>query len=457
MRSHDGAEKVQQGLTKCHAQPKSWDLMHEHSSHSAPGALRGGHRCTDATRSTRSTPALRRGRHIDASMAPQVHASPGSSPSSTPMGKRLSDSVARGAAGAAARGHREREHRDSAPIGSHKFVLQKALSRTIDDTRSLQDKYEDVLRKAPASRTLEELQLLVGWARQIEFKDEEVKKAVKFELLCRAMRLQVTELDELVCKQGDEVRGCHTLVAWHLARVSTLVALLATSRHTPLRPLTYTPLRPLASPVQGDAFYVVFSGAVSIYVEYEMAERGAEGGTHARLLLLRQRERATAMLQSTDKETNRGAPAPSEALEAPRRGSRPREVAAAESISAVGGAAEPTREDAQPTKATHPPSRSGGHQPTGAARRRSSTAGAAQRRSSAAVQAEAGVSGTVGRAEARRASSGVHRGGAGGTEVRSMEEEEEQARSFETIQQPATLCSRGCNPMDSRLQPYASR
>tara|TARA_B100000768_G_C11095179_1_gene296657 strand:+ start:189 stop:416 length:228 start_codon:yes stop_codon:yes gene_type:complete len=75
-----------------------------------------------------------------------------------------------------------------------------------------------MLRKAPASRTLEELQLLVGWAKQIEFKDEEVKKAVKLEQLCRAMRLQDTELDELVCKQGDEVRDA-ILPPSHLARV----------------------------------------------------------------------------------------------------------------------------------------------------------------------------------------------------------------------------------------------
>ena len=165
-----------------------------HSRPSAPGALRGGHRCTNAIRSTRSTPAL------------------------------LSDSVARGAA---ARGRREREHRDSAPI-AHKIALRKVLSRTIDDTRSLQDKYEAMLRKAPASRTLEELQLLVGWAKQIEFKDEEVKKAVKLEQLCRAMRLQDTELDELVCKQGDEVRDA-ILPPSHLARVRPLVALLVSS------------------------------------------------------------------------------------------------------------------------------------------------------------------------------------------------------------------------------------
>ena len=170
-----------------------------HSRLSAPGALQGvGHRNTNAIRSTRSTPAL------------------------------LSDSVARGAA---ARGRREREHRDSAPI-AHKIALREVLSRTIDDTRSLQDKYEAVLRKAPASRTLEELQLLVGWAKQIEFKDEEVKKAVKLEQLCRAMRLQGTELDELVCKQGDEVRDA-ILPPSHLARVRPLVALLVSSRHTP--------------------------------------------------------------------------------------------------------------------------------------------------------------------------------------------------------------------------------
>ena len=154
------------------------------------GGLRGGHRNTNATRSTRSTPAL------------------------------LSDSVARGAA---ARGHP-----DSAPIG--KIAQREVLSRTIDvdDTRSLQDTYEAVLRKAPASRTLEELQLLVGWAKQIEFKDEEVKKAVKLEQLCQAMRLQDTELDELVCKQGDEVRDA-ILPPSHLARVRPLVALLVSS------------------------------------------------------------------------------------------------------------------------------------------------------------------------------------------------------------------------------------
>ena len=119
---------------------------------------------------------------------------------------------------------------------------------------------------------------------------------------------------------------------------------------------------------------MVFSGAVSIYVEYEIAERGAEGA-HARLLLLRERERAAAMSQSTAKETN---------------------------------------------------------------------GGAAQRRSSSANLAEAGVGygvgAAVGRAEARRASSEMHRG-AGGTEVRSSEEdkEREQVSGCEAIH-PA------CNP-----------
>ncbi len=190
-------------------------------------------------------------------------------------------------------------------------------------------------------------------------------------------------------------------------------------------PVCETPCRParklLTSPVQGDAFYVVFSGAVSIYVEYEIAERGAEGA-HARLLLLRERERAAAMSQSTAKETDGGAPAPGEALEAPRRDSRPRDDAAPGSISDAGGAGELTRENTQPAKATHQPS------------------GAAQRRPSSANLAEAGVGAAVGRAEARRASSEVHRG-AGGTEVRSSEEEKEreQVSGCEAIH-PA------CNP-----------
>ena len=170
---------------------------------------------------------------------------------------------------------------------------------------------------------------------------------------------------------------------------------------------------------------MVFSGAVSIYVEYEIAERGAEGA-HARLLLLRERERAAAMSQSTAKETDGGAPAPGEALEAPRRDSRPRDDAAPGSISDAGGAGELTRENTQPAKATHQPTR------------------AAQRRSSSANLAEAGVGlgvgAAVGRAEARRASSEVHRG-AGGTEVRSSEEEKqrEQVSGCEAIH-PA------CNP-----------
>ena len=221
MRSHDAQRRCKHGLTKCHAhtQITGPDEHDGHSRPSAPGALREGHRNTNATR---STPALLSAR------------------------------------GAAARGRRD--HRDSAPIASHRIALRKVLSRTIEvdglhrlaelqepcgallrtdhrsrsldkstiDTRSLQDKYEAMLRKAPASRTLEELQLLVGWAKQIEFKDEEVKKAVKLEQLCRAMRLQDTELDELVCKQGDEVRDA-ILPPSHLARVRPLVALLVSS------------------------------------------------------------------------------------------------------------------------------------------------------------------------------------------------------------------------------------
>ena len=178
---------------------------------------------------------------------------------------------------------------------------------------------------------------------------------------------------------------------------------------------------------------MVFSGAVSIYVEYEIAERGAEGA-HARLLLLRERERAAAMSQPTAKETDGGAPAPGEALEAPRRDSRPRdgardgarEGAAPGSTSDAGGVGELTRENTQPAKATHQPTR------------------AAQRRSSSANLAEAGVGlgvgAAVGRAEARRASSEMHRG-AGGTDVRSSEEdkEREQVSGCEAIH-PA------CNP-----------
>ena len=82
------------------------------------------------------------------------------------------------------------------------------------------------MQKAPASRTVDDLVFLSGWAKQIQFRDEEVKKHVRFDLLCQVMRLQPTECDQLVCQQGDE----------------------------------------------GDAFYVVFEGAVSVYVEYGESE-----------------------------------------------------------------------------------------------------------------------------------------------------------------------------------------
>lgn len=90
---------------------------------------------------------------------------------------------------ASAQEHRERRpsaHRHPASVGSQKLALQEqeaAASRAIDDALSQQEQYEAVLRKTPASRTPEELQLLVGWARQIEFKDDNMKKSIRFELL----------------------------------------------------------------------------------------------------------------------------------------------------------------------------------------------------------------------------------------------------------------------------------
>ena len=100
--------------------------------------------------------------------------------------------------------------------------------------RSLAQRYCEIMRKPPAARTVDDLVCLSAWAKQIQFKDEEVKKHVRFDLLCQVMRLQPVECDQLVCQQGEE----------------------------------------------GDAFYVVFEGNVSIYVEMgEEGEGGAAGNT----------------------------------------------------------------------------------------------------------------------------------------------------------------------------------
>ena len=80
----------------------------------------------------------------------------------------------------------------------------------------------DALRKPGDERTADELELLREWASRVKFGDADVQKVIDPILLCKAMRLQMTSADEILISQGEE----------------------------------------------GDAFYAIFSGVVSVYVAY---------------------------------------------------------------------------------------------------------------------------------------------------------------------------------------------
>ena len=87
-------------------------------------------------------------------------------------------------------------------------------------------KYLEALGKPNKERSVAELKLLQKWAAKIRYRDAEVQRIVDPSALSRAMKLQRTKPDEIIIHQGET----------------------------------------------GDAFFIIFSGAASVYVAYDQIE-----------------------------------------------------------------------------------------------------------------------------------------------------------------------------------------
>ena len=152
--------------------------------------------------------------------------------------------------------------------------------------RAKKARYREILQTFPAYRDVAGLIELVEWAKQapkgvsdtdapaaahtcsqhpcsppcspppqqIQFRDAEVQKAVKVEPLARVMHLQPCEEGEVVVLQvqGAGLLFCCSSV-WRYVMMRCIVL----------------------QGDAGDAFYVVFSGVVSIYVDFALGKEGA--------------------------------------------------------------------------------------------------------------------------------------------------------------------------------------